>query len=50
VSGAVEASLITGGLAVLFASIWYLIPLRWRTLEQTEPDHERRDADDRSPA
>ncbi|HEY3633394.1 MAG TPA: DUF6328 family protein [Jatrophihabitantaceae bacterium] len=44
VSGAVEAWLITGGLAVLFASIWYLIPVR-RTLEQEQPDHERRHAD-----
>lgn len=38
VSGAVEAWILTGGLAVLFASIWYLIPLRWRTLERDEPD------------
>jgi hypothetical protein len=38
VSGAVEAWLITGGLAALFASIWYLIPVRWRTLERDEPD------------
>jgi hypothetical protein len=44
VSGPVEAWLITGGLTVLFASIWYLIPLRWRTLEQAEPDDEQRDA------
>ena len=44
VSGAVEAWVITGGLAALFASIWYLIPVHWRTLEQAEPDDDRRDA------
>jgi hypothetical protein len=45
VTGAVEAWLITSGLVLLFATIWYLIPLRWRMLEQEEPDHERRDED-----
>jgi hypothetical protein len=30
VSGAVAAWLVTAGLAVLFATIWYLVPVRWR--------------------
>jgi hypothetical protein len=41
VSGAIEAWIITGLLAGLFAWTWYLLPLRWRV----EEEESRQDAE-----
>lgn len=37
VSGALAAWIITAVLALLFAAIWYVLPVRWRTIDRGAP-------------